>query len=54
MAGKSIIPHVISMIFFLLIGITMIVVYFVFLQRSTGVVEDNLKVSNFIVMNKLF
>jgi hypothetical protein len=42
--NKSILPHVSTIILFSLIGIGMIVAYFVFLQMSTGKVEDSLKV----------
>jgi hypothetical protein len=42
--NKSILPHVSTIILFSLIGIGMIVAYFVFLQMSTGAVEDSLKV----------
>jgi lipid-A-disaccharide synthase-like uncharacterized protein len=41
---QSILPHINAIIFFSLVGIAMIVAYFVFLQKSTGVVENSLKV----------
>jgi flagellar basal body-associated protein FliL len=45
MTKKSLLPHIISIVFFTLIAIAMIVVYFVFLQKSTQVVEESLKVT---------
>jgi hypothetical protein len=43
---KSILPHVVSIVFFALIAIAMVVLYFVFVQRSASVVEESLKVTS--------
>jgi hypothetical protein len=43
---KSILPHVVSIVFFALIAIAMVVLYFVFVQRSASVVEESLKVTD--------
>lgn len=41
---RSVLPHVVAIVFFALVAIAMVVLYFLFVQMSAGLVEENLKV----------